>query len=236
MTVLYEDAWLLAVDKPAGLLVHPVVREPGPSLIELWRGARPDAALALAHRLDRETSGVVLLAKGPRADRYVKQAFAARRVEKSYLAIVHGSPAWETIVCDVPLARARDAQLSVRRRADPEGESAVTRFVVRERLGSWTLVQCQPLTGRTHQLRAHLMHLGHPILGDKLYGRPDDVFLEHQREGATASVRAAVGFPRQALHAASITLPHPEGGGRVTIAAPLPEDMAAVLAGEAPRW
>lgn len=342
LVVLYEDDALLVVDKPAGVLVHPVevgrygrghptdlqsassppeevpraARSPVPtSILELARLARPGVALALAHRLDRETSGVLVLTKGARADRVVKRAFAERRVEKRYLAIVHGWPTWDSITCDVPLGRAWDAEVTLRRRADPAGERAVTRFEVRARLGAdapgalagasagaprastdapsadapwalidapipstdapctladapgalagpgrgqapaeppprpgptglqgvvaargptapaWTLIVCHPETGRTHQLRAHLAHLGHPILGDKLYGQPDAVFLAYQREGATPEVRAAIGFPRQALHAAAITLLSPATGERLTIEAPLPADMAAIEGG-----
>lgn len=272
LVVIYEDDALLVVDKPAGVLVHPVEVgrfgrgrpttldspdtaggggtdplarvQPGvpTSILELARLARPGASLALAHRLDRETSGVLVLTKGARADRVLKRAFAERRVDKRYLAIVHGWPTWEVLTCDVPLGRAWDAEVTLRRRADPAGEHAVTRFEVQARLGTsgraWALVACLPETGRTHQLRAHLAHLGHPILGDKLYGQPDAVFLAYQREGTTAEVRAVIGFPRQALHAAAITLLSPATGETVTLEAPLPPDMAAIEGGrlEAVGW
>jgi 23S rRNA pseudouridine1911/1915/1917 synthase len=233
--VLYEDEWILAVDKPAGLLMHSTGQKFAYGLIGLARGARPDVDIDLAHRLDRETSGVVLLTKTAEANRLMKRTFLDRRVSKTYWAIVHGRPEWEETVCDAPLGEAK-SEIGIRRGFHPEGDSARTRFKVLERLDAHALVACKPLTGRTHQIRAHLEHVGFPILGDKIYGQPDDVFLEQLRVGPTDRVRTAIGFPRHCLHARSIAFPHPRSGQILRIRAPMPADMRAVVRGERPKW
>jgi 23S rRNA pseudouridine1911/1915/1917 synthase len=234
--VLYEDAHLLAFDKPAGLLMHSVGQRWSYGLVGLARGARPDAEVDISHRLDRETSGVVVLTKDNTVNRSMKELFQDRMVGKTYIALVRGVPAWEETVCDVPLGIALASEVELRRGPNPAGDTARTTFTVLRRLDRIALVACRPFTGRTHQIRAHLEVLGFPILGDKLYGQPDAVFLEHLRAGATADVKAAIGFPRHALHARAITFPHPVSGQAIRVKAPIPPDMRAVLEGDAPRW
>ena len=233
--VLFEDDWIMAVHKPAGLLMHSVGQKWAYGLIGVARHARPDADIDLSHRLDRETSGVVVLSKRPDANRIMKSLFEKRQVSKVYWALVRGVPTWEEETCDGPLGPAgREVELAQAVR--PDGASAKTRFKVLKRLEQYALVGCRPLTGRTHQIRAHLEHLGFPILGDKLYGQPDDVFLEALRVGPTDRVKAAIGFPRHALHARAIAFPHPSSGQTVRITAPVPADMREVLDGKPPRW
>jgi 23S rRNA pseudouridine1911/1915/1917 synthase len=149
-------------------------------------------------------------------------------------------PPWEEDRCEAPLGPAIGAGVELRRGPNPAGDSASTGFRVVQRIGSGlaghALVECHPLTGRTHQIRAHLEAIGYPILGDKLYGQPDDVFLEHLRVGPTERVRAAIGFPRHCLHARALTFPHPRTGETRTVVAPTPADMQAVLDGARPRW
>jgi 23S rRNA pseudouridine1911/1915/1917 synthase len=165
----------------------------------------------------------------------MKALFEARKVSKVYWAIVLGVPAWETWDLEAPLGAAgREVELAQAVR--PDGASARTRFKVLRRLEHHALVGCKPHTGRTHQIRAHLEHLGFPILGDKLYGQPDDIFLESLRVGPTDRVRAALGFPRQALHARAIAFPHPVSGQAIRVTAPLPADMRHVVEGGAPSW
>ncbi len=236
--ILYEDDHILAIDKPAGMLVHPVGQRWAYALIGIVRRARPDADIDLSHRLDRETSGVVILSKNPSANRHMKQMFMDRRVGKTYHALVRGLPTWDTVTCEARLGRLAGSAVELRRGAVAagEGDSARTRFKVLARVGAYALVGCKPVTGRTHQLRAHLEHLGFPILGDKLYGQPDDIFLEILASGASERVRQAIGFPRQALHARAIAFPHPATGQVLRVRAPLPPDMRAVLLGQAPAW
>jgi 23S rRNA pseudouridine1911/1915/1917 synthase len=234
--VLFEDAEVMAVDKPAGLLMHSAGQKWAYGLIGLARDARPDAAIDLAHRLDRDTSGVVLITKTVDANRAMKDAFQSRRVSKTYWALVRGVPDWEETVCDAPIGSAIGSSVELKMGVNPDGAHARTRFKVLQRLSTYALVGCKPLTGRTHQIRVHLFHLGFPILGDKLYGQTDDIFLEHLRVGPTERVRAAIGFPRHALHARSLAFPHPRSGQVLRVRAPLPADMRAIVEGAAPSW
>ncbi|MBM4367646.1 MAG: RluA family pseudouridine synthase [Deltaproteobacteria bacterium] len=234
--VLYEDEWLIAVNKPPGLLMHPVGQRFAWALVGLVREARPEAHIDLSHRLDKDTSGVVLLTKHEDANRHMKACFMRRRVSKVYLAITRGQPPWDEFDLHAPLGHAPGSTVLLRRGHDPAGESAHTRFVVSRRMATHALVECHPTTGRTHQIRAHLEHLGFPILGDKLYGQPDTVFLELLEAGVTDAVRAAVGFPRQALHAHQICFPHPATGQMLRVTAPLAPDMQAIVEGAAPSY
>lgn len=234
--ILHEDEWMIALDKPAGLITHPVGQKWAWGLIGVVRRARPGARVDLAHRLDRDTSGVVIVTKHLDANRHMKQMFAERKVGKIYWAIVRGVPTWDRITADAPLGPAIGSAVNLRQGANPDGQVAKTMFKVLHRLERFALVACKPLTGRTHQIRAHLEHLGFPILGDKLYGQPDDVFIELLDHGPTERVRAAVGFPRHALHARAIAFPHPRSGQILRIRAPMPADMRAVLKGAEPRW
>lgn len=245
--ILYEDEHLMAVDKPAGLLMHAVGQRWSYSVVGLARDARPDCAVDLAHRLDRETSGVVVLVKSVEANRRMRDLFQDRYISKTYQAIVRGQPDWQTHACDAPLGSIHPKEegvvtsgkpetVELRQGHVPDGSAARTGFEVRARMGELALVECYPETGRTHQIRAHLECLGFPILGDKLYGQPDDVFLEALRQGPTARVRAALRFPRHCLHARSIAFPHPFTGQTLKVTAPLAADMQAIVDGAAPSW
>jgi 23S rRNA pseudouridine1911/1915/1917 synthase len=229
--VLWEDEQLIVVDKPAGMLMHPVGQRWAWALVGLVREARPDAHIDLSHRLDRETSGVAILTKHEDANRAMKVAFTRRNVSKTYLALVRGVVDWEQTTCEGPLGHAPGSAVNLRQGVVPDGDPASTRFEVVQRLAAHTLVRCRPLTGRTHQLRAHLEHLGFPILGDKLYGQPDAVFLALLDGGPTEEILATIGFPRHCLHAESVAFPHPVTGQIVRVRAPLPADMARVVEG-----
>ena len=245
--VLFEDDDLMALDKPAGLLMHAVGQRWSYSVVGLARDARPGCEVDIAHRLDRETSGVVILVKTLEANRRMRELFQDRFVSKTYVAIVHGEPSWDETVCDLPLGTLHPKEEGVVTSGKPEtvelrqghldgGSAARTRYSVAQRMPGLTLVECFPETGRTHQIRAHLECLGFPILGDKLYGQPDDVFLEALRQGATPRVRASIGFPRHCLHARSIAFPHPFTGQTLRVSAPIAADMAAICAGQQPLW
>lgn len=233
--VLYEDARLMVFDKPAGMLVHPSGRTFVYALIGLARAARPGLRLDLVHRLDRDTSGAILMTKELEANRALKAALHDGYVKKQYLALVHGRPDWDTLDCQVPLGEHTSSEVRLRRGPNPEGQHAHTAFRVVQRMARHSLVACRLHTGRTHQIRAHLEHLGHPILGDKLYGQEDHVFLDWLDHGPTEAVRRAVGFPRHCLHAWRVAFPHPDGH-RMGVEAPLPVDMQAVVDGEPPAW
>lgn len=237
--VLLEDERVLVIDKPPGLLAHPAGDRFTWAVIGLAKQARPDARVDLVHRLDRDTSGVMVLTKDVEANAILKERFKtrARDLRKVYLAIVRGLVPWDERVVDAPIGPHPASTVRLRRAVTPDGLPSRTTFTVLQRVASseLSLVQCALHTGRTHQIRVHLEHVGHPLVGDRLYGHPDAVFLDWLDEGASASVRARVGFPRQCLHAWRLRLPHPDGG-TVDLEAPLPADMQALLDGAPPRW
>jgi len=233
--VIYEDDRVIAFDKPAGLLMHPTGQRWAWALIGLARQARPGAHLDLVHRLDRDTSGVVVLTKDSEMNAFLKKAFQEHRAHKTYAALARGVVPWERMEVDAPLGHAEGSEIRIRQGVRPDGASARTTFRVLQRLAAHTLVACHLHSGRTHQIRVHLEHLGHPLLGDRLYGHPDAIFLRYLDEGADEVVRAAAGFPRQALHAARLILPMPSGP-ELRLQASLPPDLQAVVDGAAPDW
>lgn len=231
LDVLFEDEHLLAVNKPAGVVVHPTYRHPTGTLMNalLWRarhwpeGQRP----SLVGRLDRLTSGIVLVARTARVHAALQRTLAHAVSEKSYLALVFGRVPASRGVIDLALAR----DLRDRRRvvaAVTGGLPSVTRF---ERLArsqaarsGLALLRCRLVTGRMHQIRAHLAARGWPIVGDPVYGEP------RWEQIADADLAAALhGFPRQALHAWRLAFPHPITGAPVQVHAPVPGDFARLL-------
>ncbi len=226
--VVHQDPRLVAFSKPPDLLCHPVGAQFAWSLIGLARKRFPGEELRLCHRLDRDTSGITLLARDLAADQHLKAAFKARRVRKTYWAIVRGDPPWETLTVDAPVGDDRDSPIVLKRGVTADGQPARTTFRVLARLGSVSLVSCRPHTGRTHQLRVHLAHAGAPILGDRIYGQPPEVFLSLFEKRPLPDLRERLGHPRHCLHARALHAPHPDGG-EVHIRAPLPADMASVL-------
>ena len=225
--ILHEDASLIAFSKPAGLLMHPVGREFAWGLINLARDRFPDEDLHLGHRLDRETSGVVVVSRSADANRAVKAAFKAQACVKTYWAIVQGSPSWDEEHVDAPLGQ-DDGPVRLQQGVRPDGAAAKTAVRVLARLGARTLVSCRPRTGRTHQIRVHLAHLGHPILGDRLYGQDPEVFLSLFEKRHVPRLRQRLGHPRHCLHARALHLPHPDGGS-LSLRAPMPDDMARIV-------
>lgn len=220
--VLYEDRGLLVIDKPAGTAVH---GGSGVShgIIELLRFARPDIRdLSLVHRLDRETSGCLVLAKKRSALRALHAKFREGIVEKNYLALVAGDWQAGELLIDAPLyvhhRKGGERHVVV----NEGGKAAATRFRLSRGFGAFSLVQCQPLTGRTHQVRVHAAHAGHPLVVDDRYGDSE----------ANAAARAR-GLERLFLHAQSIAFPD-DSGNELHFTAPLPDDLDTFLAGVGP--
>jgi 23S rRNA pseudouridine1911/1915/1917 synthase len=230
LTVLYEDAHLLAIDKPPGMVVHPAPGTPGGTVVNalLHRaGGLADVGDAtrpgIVHRLDKDTSGVLLVARTTAALEAVARQFRARTVEKRYVALVHGTVRGERGTVDLPIGRDRRdrKRMSVR---SGRGRAAVTRWAVRERLPGATLLEVRIETGRTHQIRVHLASLGHPVVGDRAYGAG-------RRTGVGEAGEVLAACPRQALHAARLALAHPDSGAPLVLEAALPADLRAVVEG-----
>ena len=230
--VLYEDDVVLVVDKPPGLAVHPTATYHKHTLWWLLRERYGEPTPQLAHRLDRDTSGVLVCGRTPEAERSLKRAFEDRRVDKRYTAIVRGEMPEDAGVMDASMAPAREG-LHVLMEVRADGLDALTEYRVLERAHGRTLVSLHPRTGRQHQLRVHLAALGYPIVGDKLYGPEGSApFEEYIAAGMEISrdLLERLGHRRQALHAAWIRFPHPETGAPVEVESPLPADMRLLWA------
>jgi 23S rRNA pseudouridine1911/1915/1917 synthase len=227
--VLAEDESFLALDKPAGLPIHTTAKYWRNTLTALLRERYPDQGMQVCHRLDRETSGVLLVARGPVASSLLKRAFARRRVRKSYLALVHGVPVPAEGIIDRPL-KLLDTPTHLMMGVAADGLPSVTRYRVVQAFAAHALVEAAPETGRQHQIRVHLAAIGHPIVGDKLYRASERQFMAFCDGGLTPELLAAFdGLPRQALHAHRLTFPHPRTGAPITVESPLPPDLVAYL-------
>jgi 23S rRNA pseudouridine1911/1915/1917 synthase len=232
--VLYEDDLVLAVNKPPNLPVHPSGRYFKNTLLCLLLEARgqtlDNPGLRIVHRLDRETSGVLLFGKTKEATSYLAGQFEDRSVIKEYLALVYGAPEPARFRVDAalgpnPASRVRKAVGVV---PIGQGRRAVTDFEVAARGPAHALLLARPRTGRLHQIRVHARHAGFPIVGDKLYGLDEEFFLKLASGGTyTREDRERLILDRQGLHAARITCQHPGTGQSITCAAPLADDMKA---------
>ena len=235
-TILADDPAFVVVDKPAGLPVHASAKFYFNTLVRVMSERFGDPPPQICHRLDRETSGALVCAKTREAAAVLKGAFAAKRVRKAYLAITHGTPDDQTI--DVPLALAgpHDATTlpGVRMLPRDDGLPSTTRITVVERAGAYALVRCEPITGRQHQIRAHLAHVGAPIVGDKLYTHGDEAFRRFCDQGLTPELARLFELPRQALHAHEVVFPHPLNREDVRVVAPLPPELRDFLDRAAP--
>lgn len=236
--ILYEDRYMIAVDKPPGVAVHPAGRRVYGTLIHFLhrRFRRPDdpahdVVPRLMHRLDRETSGVVCAGLDETFHALVSGQFETRQVAKTYLAVVHGTP--NPVVGEIALgigpARDSEVRLKLEARHDGSGLAALTHYRTLRTRGPYSLVELKPRTGRTHQLRVHMAAIGCPIVGDKIYGVPDEVFLEHLREELSEATRELLVLDRHALHAHELVFHHPHRGEDLTLTAPLPTDMAQLV-------
>jgi 23S rRNA pseudouridine1911/1915/1917 synthase len=225
LAIVYEDDDLLIVDKPAGMLTHPAPGHDTGTLVNalLARGG-PDAFGTIAgrhrpgivHRLDRDTSGLLIVARHDRAQQALMAQLKARRINKTYLALVGGTPPAEVGRIEAPIGR--DPRNSRRMAVIPAGRPSVTGYRVRERFDGWTLLEVDLHTGRTHQIRVHLASIGHAIAGDQVY--------------ATGAVRRGpAGLARPFLHSWRVELVSPTSGGLIRAEASLPPELEAVLDG-----
>ena len=238
--VLFEDEHLLALDKPSRLLTSPDRYDPArPNLMKLlhhdiarvapWTQLRQLTYLANAHRLDFETSGVILLAKDKPTLVALADAFGTEQPEKTYVALVHGAPKERIFKVGAKLAP-HPVKTGLMRVDEKNGKTALTHFEVLERFSSYTLLKCQPRTGRTHQIRVHLQNIGLPIVGDAIYGG-QHLLLSKLKTGFYLK-RGKVERPllsRVALHAEQLKLTHPATGEVITMTAPWPKDLTVAV-------
>jgi 23S rRNA pseudouridine1911/1915/1917 synthase len=218
LAVLYEDADLAAVDKPAGMVVHPAHGHTGGTLVNAALARWPEMAAVggperagVVHRLDKDTSGVIVLAKSAAALEALQAQFKTRTIYKHYLALVEGAPATPTGLIDAPIGR--DPKQRKRMAVRHDGRRAVTRYTLLEDFDTHSLLAVEPQTGRTHQIRIHLAWLGHPVVGDQVYG------FRKQR----------IKMKRLFLHAAELHLDSPTSGERLRFEAPLPAGLQNIL-------
>ncbi len=219
LDIIYEDNQIIVINKPAGMVVHPAAGN--------WAGTLVNALMyhcgkladtgdpvrpGIVHRLDKETSGVLVVAKTDKALRSLARQFQKRAVKKVYKAIVKGRVEFDNGVIDAPIARHKQ-QRQMMDVEEEGGKNARSEYHVIKRYKKFTFLDVEPKTGRTHQIRVHMKHIGNPVLGDSKYGRKDE-------------------FPRHALHAEMIGFTHPETGNYVEFHAPLPVDMQRILEGE----
>jgi 23S rRNA pseudouridine1911/1915/1917 synthase len=239
---LHEDDWMIAVDKPANLPLHPsgkYFRNTLLSQLLLARGETLDApGLRVVHRLDRETSGVVVFGKTVVATRYLAGQFEHRKATKSYLVLVHGAPP-DRFMVDARLGPKRDSRIRKAVGVVPaeQGVAAQTAFLRLASGPELSLLEARPRTGRMHQIRVHLQHAGYPVVGDKMYGVDEALFLKLSAgEPFTEEDEARLLLPRQALHAWKLTLQHPRDRAPIAFRAPLPSDMRQLCSRSGIEW
>lgn len=229
LDVVFEDEHILIINKPAGLVVHPAAGNPAGTLVNALLHHCTDLSgiggverPGIVHRLDKNTTGLIVVAKNDSAHRRLSLAFRRREVSKTYLAVCYGEPRHSEGVVDAPLGRHPSQRQ--RMAVVQTGRAARTLYDVQERFEGVSLIACRLITGRTHQIRVHMAHIGHAVVGDPVYaGRQWRALLQPRLAAACRD------FPRQALHAARLEISHPASGEPMTFEAPLPRDMTRLL-------
>jgi RluA family pseudouridine synthase len=223
--ILHEDEDLIVIDKPAGLVCHPAGTEFTWAVIGLAKERWPAEDIDLVHRIDRDTSGLLMLTKSLSANQWLKEHIRGRECEKEYLALIKGQPEWDEVALKDPIG-SDEGLIRIKMAARPDGLAAHTSVKVIERhpQADLSLVQCRLHTGRTHQIRVHLAHAGYPLLGDRMYGVSPEVFLHAWEHGADESTFRATGAPRHALHCSRLRIQHPNGAW-LELEAPLAADL-----------
>jgi len=215
LKIVHEDAALIVIDKPAGLVVHPGAGQPDRTLLNALLAHAPALAAVpragIVHRLDKDTSGLLVVAKTVESQASLVKQLADRSMRRTYLALVQGDPPASGTI-DAPVGR--DARARTRMAVTHRGKPARTAYRVLERFGRAALVECRLETGRTHQIRVHFQHIRHPLVGDTVYRR---------------GTRHGIAFPRQALHAAELSLRHPATGEAISWRSPLPRDFKRLV-------
>lgn len=228
LVVAYEDEHLIVVDKPAGLVVHPAAGNLDGTLVNALlhhcagqlSGVGGVARPGIVHRIDKDTSGLIVAAKHDKAHEGLAKQFAAHSIDRRYLALTTGRPIPANGTVDAALGRSATNRKKMAVVAEGRGKHAITHYRTIEPLKGATLVECRLETGRTHQVRVHMTHIGHPLLGDPVYGRA---------KKPLSDVLKARGFARQALHAAHLGFIHPVTGNVIALDSELPADMQELI-------
>ena len=228
LAILLEDDDVLVLDKPGGLVCHSASRPDQTSLVVQLRD-HGIATPRLVNRLDRETSGLVIVAKNEQAGKNLGKQVLRREIQKEYQAICWGELQAAAGTIDQPIAVTTGGPVYTKRVIDPTGKPSVTEYFTAQQLSGFTVVGLRPKTGRAHQLRVHLAWLGHPIVGDKIYGPDERLYLEFIEHGMTPVLLEKLLLPRHALHASAVTFRHPRSQRPVTCQADLPVDMAQFI-------
>jgi RluA family pseudouridine synthase len=223
---IYEDDDLEIINKPGHLAVHPTGRFYKHSYVQLMAESHPNRKIYLLHRLDVETSGILIVGKTNRLAVAFLKMFTAKEVHKKYMAIVKGHFPAEGIIVDQPIGQTRDSSISVKMAVNgKDAKEATSKFELIEHRSDCSLIRCIPITGRTNQLRVHLEHVGFPILGDKVYCNDDSIFISYHENGETPELKEKLILNRQALHAYQVSFLHPFKNELMTFEAPFPSDI-----------
>lgn len=229
-TIIYEDEWFLGVDKPGNLLVHRAGRSFRNNLVYQLRTVHqpPFPEAHSTHRLDRDTSGVLLIAKSSDACTVIGNQFASGEMDKEYIAVVKGIPGLREKEISIPIGKDKNSAISYKYKADSEGKCAVTLIEECKPVGNdHALLRLRPLTGRTHQLRIHCLAIGHPIVGDKLYSMDETDYMLWRDD--PRNFTGTMDFYRHALHCKSIGFVHPYTKNYCKIEADLPDDLCGLI-------